>query len=219
MAGLKALVKVNPAKVGELLVCKFWFKAEEPFRVKVLVFKVNVPLPAVMVLPFKVVTVKAVAVVVARVEVALTVSPEVPKVKLELVAMGLTPLPNRMSEAVRLAAPVPPLETPSCPCQPKVKALEEMLPVTLVPLVTEVTTLLPREMLVEVPIKTFCPPLMERLLPTVKEPRVLVPVPPVEIPKTPEVIWLAAMPMLVLVTPVISPNWLVVRTGTWEAEP
>jgi len=39
---------------------------------------------------------------------------------------------------------------------------------------------------VEVPINTFCPPVMERLEPTVKEPRVVVPVPPLSAAKTPD---------------------------------
>lgn len=88
-----------------------------------------------------------------------------------------------------------------------------------VPVEMLVMTLAPRLICVEVPISTFCPPLMDRLEPTVREPKVVVPMPPKPTPKTPDVIWEAAMAMLVLVTPVISPNWLVVRTGTWEAEP
>ena len=69
------------------------------------------------------------------------------------------------------------------PVKPKVRALALMLPVMLVSLVTLVTTLAPRLMEVEVPIKTFWPPVMERLEPTVREAKVLVPVPPLAAPR------------------------------------
>ena len=83
-----------------------------PWRDKVLLFKVKVPVPAVMVLPFKLV-----AVAVPKEEVAVAVM-EVNDGLLDIVIW------------------------------------------------------------VEVPMSTFCPPLMLKLLPTVKEAKVLVPVPP-----------------------------------------
>ena len=51
---------------------------------------------------------------------------------------------------------------------------------------------------VEVPMSTFCPPLMFKLLPTVKEAKVLVPVPPLRMGRMPEtlevkLIWLAVI--------------------------
>ena len=85
-------------------------------------------------------TVSWVIVVVARVEVALTVSPAVvEKVNSEEVAMGLLSLPNKMSPAVKALAPVPPLATESRPVKPgmKVRVLAvvvEMLMVMLVSL-------------------------------------------------------------------------------------
>ena len=47
-----------------------------------------------------------------------------------------------------------------------------------VPVETFVITLLPREIVVEVPIKTCWPPVMDKPLPTVKLPSVVVPIPP-----------------------------------------
>jgi hypothetical protein len=109
------------------------------------------------------VTVSWAIVVVARVEVALTVRPEaVVKVKLEEVAMALVPLPNNISPAVRLAAPVPPLATESCPCQPKVRALLAILPVTLVPLMTNTTNVEPR-------VELLVPPLAIGRIPEMSE--------------------------------------------------
>lgn len=57
-------------------------------------------------------SVRFVIVVVANVEVALTVKPAAPlKVKPDEVATAFVPLPNKTSLAVKLFAPVPPLET------------------------------------------------------------------------------------------------------------
>ena len=58
----------------------------------------------------------------------------------------------------------------------------KILPV--VPVAMLVTTFGPRLICVEVPINTFWPPAMERLEPTVKEAKVLVPVPPFVTGKT-----------------------------------
>lgn len=71
----------------------------------------------------------------------------------------------------------------------RVKVLEEILPLKIapaVPVARVVTTLVPKEILVEVPIKTLCPPVMERLEPTVREPKVVVPRPPLAGRRTPE---------------------------------
>jgi hypothetical protein len=54
-----------------------------------------------------------------------------------------------------------------------------------VPVVTVVMTLPDREIWVEVPIKTFCPPVTDKPLPTVKEPRVEVPIPPLATERIP----------------------------------
>ena len=60
--------------------------------------------------------VKLLIVVVAKVLVALTVNPPVEvKVNRDEVATGLVPLPNRISDEVKLAAPVPPLATDRVP--------------------------------------------------------------------------------------------------------
>ena len=60
------------------------------------------------------VTVSWVMVVVAKLEVAETAKPEAAvKVKLVEVAMGLEPLPNSTSLAVKAETPVPPLATDS----------------------------------------------------------------------------------------------------------
>ena len=70
----------------------------------------------VVVKPERPLTVRLVMVVVAKVEVALTVSPEVVlKVNKDDVATGLVPLPNKMSLAVKAGAPVPPLATGRMP--------------------------------------------------------------------------------------------------------
>ena len=51
-------------------------------------------------------------VVVARLDVALTVNPDpVLKVNRDEVAIGLVPLPNKISVAVKVASPVPPFCT------------------------------------------------------------------------------------------------------------
>jgi hypothetical protein len=60
------------------------------------------------------------------------------------VATALVPLPTRRSKAVRVLAPVPPLATESWPCQPRVRVLLAMEPVTLVPLTTKPTRVVPR---------------------------------------------------------------------------
>ena len=83
-----------------------------PWRDKVLLFKVRVPVPAVMVLPFKLVAVA------------------VPK---EEVAVAVMEVKEGLADIV---------------------------------------------ICVDVPIKTFCPPVIFKLEPTVKEAKVLVPVPP-----------------------------------------
>jgi hypothetical protein len=62
-----------------------------------------------------------------------------------------------------------------------VVAMLKMLPA--VPVAIEAMTPAPREMEVEVPTKTFCPPVMERPEPTVREPRVVVPIPPLDTAK------------------------------------
>ena len=70
-----------------------------------------------------------------------------------------------------------------------VKVLVEILAPKIVPVVpveTLVTTLVPKEIEVEVPIKTLWPPVIARLEPTVKSPKVVVAVPPLVTPKTPE---------------------------------
>ena len=73
---------------------------------------------------------------------------------------------------------------------------------------------------VEVPIRTLCPPVIERLEEeTVREASVLVPVPPLPMPTTPEVIWLPLMAMEVLEAAVINPLPLTVKVGTEEADP
>lgn len=66
------------------------------------------------------------------------------------------------------------------PVKPKVRLLFEIEPVMLVSLVVVVTTIEPREIWVAVPISTFSPPVIARLLPTVKEAKEVVPVPPEE---------------------------------------
>jgi hypothetical protein len=93
----------------------------------------------------------------------------------------------------------------------------KMLP--LVPVATLVMTLFPKVIWVEVPMRTFCPPAMDRPEPTVKLPSVVVPMPPTDTVKTPEVIWLALIAMEVFVTAVTRPWASVVNTGTWLAEP
>jgi hypothetical protein len=63
----------------------------------------------------------------------------------------------------------------------KVKELVEVEMLKIVPVVpveTLVITELPKEIEVEVPIKTFWPPVIERPEPTVKSPKVVVPRPP-----------------------------------------
>ena len=72
-------------------------------------------------------TVSWVAVVVAKVEVALTVNPEaVVKVKLVEVPTAEVPEPNRMSLAVKAGAPVPPLATGRMPFTWEARATGEM---------------------------------------------------------------------------------------------
>ena len=90
-----------------------------PWRDKVLLFKVRVPVPAVMVLPFRVVAVA------------------VPK---DEVAVAVMDVKDGLADNV---------------------------------------------IWVDVPIKTFCPPLMFKLEPTVKLPNVVVPMPPLVVPRTP----------------------------------
>ena len=124
--GVRALVRVKPLKLGEAVVLKSWLIFDVPLTVKVFVPKDKVPVPAEIVLPLTVVTVKLVMVVVAKVDVALTVSPlAVVKVNSEEVAMGLVPLPNRISLAVMFPEPVPPLVTGRIPLtwEPKATAL------------------------------------------------------------------------------------------------
>src|SRR5581483_7974570 len=72
---------------------------------------------------------------------------------------------------------------------------------------------------VEVPTKTFWPPAIFKLAPTVRLARVLVPMPPRTTGKTPALICEASIAMEALPEATTSPNWLVVNTGTWEAEP
>jgi hypothetical protein len=70
----------------------------------------------------------------------------------------------------------------------KVKELVEVEMLKIVPVVpveTLVITELPKEIEVEVPIKTFWPPVIERPEPTVKSPKVVVPMPPLFTAKTP----------------------------------
>ncbi len=50
---------------------------------------------------------------------------------------------------------------------------------------TEVTTLAPKVIWVEVPIKTLWPPVMDRPDPTVREPKLVVPMPPLETANNP----------------------------------
>ena len=66
------------------------------------------------------------------------------KVRLEDVDRGLVPLPNKISLAVILAEPVPPLATESWPVHPRVRLLLAIEPVTLVSLVTKPTRVEPR---------------------------------------------------------------------------
>ena len=61
-------------------------------------------------------------------------------------------------------------------------AMLKMFPA--VPVAMLVMTLLPKVIWVEVPINTFCPPEIFKPLPTVNEPKVLVPIPPEETPRT-----------------------------------
>ena len=71
-------------------------------------------------------TVSWVAVVVAKVEVALTVRPPaVVKVKLVLVPTAEVPEPNKMSLAVKAGAPVPPLATGRMPVTLVVRSTAE----------------------------------------------------------------------------------------------
>src|ERR1700722_12160610 len=56
-AGVRALVRVKALKVGLAVVRKSWLMLEVPETVKVFVPKVNVPVPAVTVLPLMAVTV------------------------------------------------------------------------------------------------------------------------------------------------------------------
>ena len=58
---------------------------------------------------------------------------------------------------------MPPFATDSCPCQPSVKVLEEMLPVTFVPLTTKPTSVVPK---VEDPV----PPLLIPKMPLISLP-------------------------------------------------
>src|ERR1035437_4029334 len=64
-------------------------------------------------------------------------------------------------------------------------ALEPLKMLPAVPVASVVTTLLPRLMVVDVPIRTCWPPMMERLLPTVRLPSVVVPMPPFAADKMP----------------------------------
>ena len=106
----------------------------------------------------------------------------------------------------------------------RVKELVEVEMLKMVPDVPVemlVMTLDDNPMVVEVPMRIWLPSPAVKLKPEPRErlPRVVVPIPPKPTPNIPEVIWLALMAIAVLVTPVISPNWLVVSTGTWEALP
>ena len=65
---------VNPAKLGLSEVLRFWLMLEFPETVRVLVFKLKVPLPELMVLPLKLLAVRAVAEVVAREDTPVTVA-------------------------------------------------------------------------------------------------------------------------------------------------
>jgi hypothetical protein len=102
------------------------------------------------------VTTKGPLTVEAEVEALVTVKTLVAelKVKLEEVPTALVPLPNRTSVEVRLAAPVPPLATDNWPCQPKVKALLAIEPVTLVPLMTKPTRVVPKVLELVPPLAT-----------------------------------------------------------------
>lgn len=153
LAGVKALVKVRPAKVGVEVVVTDWFKEALPNRYKVLLLptavkleiveveiveevmalvpvkmvlppwrvkvlplpfkvvleltvkvlepKVNVPLPAVRVLPLKLLALKAVAVVVAKVEVPVTnMGPETVKPVVEAFCREVLPETVRRLEMV-----------------------------------------------------------------------------------------------------------------------
>ena len=72
LATVNGLVSVRELKVGEAVVLRSWLMLEVPETVKVLEPKDKVPVPAEIVLPFKVTAFKLVAVVVARVEVPVT---------------------------------------------------------------------------------------------------------------------------------------------------
>ena len=61
--------------------------------------------------------------------------------------------------------------------------VEMLKTVPVVPVETEAMTLAPKEMEVEVPMSTCWPPETERLEPTVRLPKVVVPIPPEETAK------------------------------------
>ncbi len=64
--------------------------------------------------------------------------------------------------------------------------VETLKMVPAVPVETLVRTLAPKVIWVEVPIKTLWPPVMDRPDPTVREPKVVVPSPPLETGSMPE---------------------------------
>ena len=66
----------KPEKLGEAVVLTSWLMLEAPLTAKVYEPKFKVPVPACKVLPLMVVAVNWVTVVVARVEVEVTASPE-----------------------------------------------------------------------------------------------------------------------------------------------
>jgi len=89
----------------------------------------------------------------------------------------------------------------------KVRVLAEMLPLKMLPVVPVakvVTTLVLREIWVEVPIKAPCPPLLkDRPVPTDRVPKVVVLMPPLAMPMTP-LMPMVEVPVMAMLVPLVN---------------